>query len=187
MSVRRPAVALSALLLALTACSGDDAGEAGDPAENGTHGGDHGGDAMSMNDPDATPADEAEGEVAEGQFIVLDTAPPDSDFVAGQAFLAQASDGTTVTVRLTGLTPNTDYLAHLHALPCAQDNGGEHFAFDPDGPEVPPNEVHLAFTSDDFGDGEATVTNPEQVGDDAPSVVVHPADAMDNRLACADF
>lgn len=170
------------LLVSLAACTGgsDDDGADSD-------GMDHGDMSTSMNDPDATPADQAEGETAEGTFVLLDTAPPDSDFVAGDAFLAQNDDGTTVTIRLTGLAPNTEYMAHLHEKPCNEENGGEHFAFDPDGPETPPNEVHLAFTSDDFGAGEATVTNDNRVEDGARSVVVHPADAMDNRLACADL
>ncbi len=31
------------------------------------------------------------------------------------------------------------------------------------------------------------MTNKEEDDDDAPAIVVHPADAMDNRLECADF
>ncbi|MBU1801082.1 MAG: superoxide dismutase family protein, partial [Actinobacteria bacterium] len=64
---------------------------------------------------------------------------------------------------------------------------GPHFKFDLEGSDVPPNEIHLGFTSSADGSGEATITSDEQVGDGAPAVVVHPADAMDNRLACADF
>ena len=142
----------------------------------------------SMNEPDATPADEVRrADLSAGEFTVLDTAPPGSDAVAGTAWVAQNKKGTTVTVRLTGLEPGETYAAHLHAETCEVDDGGPHFAFDPDGPEVPPNEVHLGFTASDDGTGEATVTNDREVGDAAPAVVVHPADSMDNRLACADL
>jgi len=145
-------------------------------------------DMASMNEPDATPADEVRGaELSAGEFQVLDTAPPGSDEVAGTAWVAQNRKGTTVTVRLTGLEPGEVYASHLHAQTCETDDGGPHFAFEEGGPEVPPNEVHLGFTADDDGTGEATVTNDREVGDRAPAVVVHPADAQDNRLACADL
>ncbi len=144
-------------------------------------------DMSDMNNADATPADEVDGEVARGAFTLLDTAPPGSDGVAGDAWLAQNDDGTTVTIRMDGLQDGVDYVAHLHAQACSVDNGGAHFAFDPDGGEEPPNEVHLGFTATSDGTGEATVTNDRRVEDLAPSIVVHPADSMDNRMACADF
>lgn len=171
-----------ALVLALTACSGSDQSDAA-AADDGMAGM----DMSAMNEPDATPADKVDGDVRSGQFTVLDTAPPGSDEVAGDAYLAQDDAGTTVTIRMIGLEPGTEYVAHLHAQRCEDDDGGDHFRFDPDGEEVPPNEVHLGFTATEQGTGQATVTNDRQVGDDAPAVVVHPADAMDNRLACADF
>ncbi len=179
---RLPAALASLILLGALAGCGDDDSQTAEKASDM-----EGTEMSTMNDPDATPADEVDGDVAEGTFTVLDTAPPGSEDVAGQAWLAQNDDGTTVTIRLTGLEPGVDYVSHLHAQTCAEDNGGEHFAFDPDGVETPPNEIHLAFTADDEGTGTATVTNDQRVGDAAPAVVVHPADAMDNRLACADF
>ena len=141
----------------------------------------------AMNQPDATPADEVDGDVTSGRFVVLDTAPPGSDAVTGRAWVAQDGAGTTVTVRLRGLEPDTRYVGHLHAQSCTEERGGDHFAFDPEGKASPPNEVHLGFTSTAEGSGTATVTNDRRVGDRAPAIVVHPADAMDNRLACADL
>ncbi|CAN5205276.1 hypothetical protein BH09ACT12_BH09ACT12_00280 [soil metagenome] len=182
MHLRRVTTSLAALsLLCATAACGDDEPEADDTTDGAGMSG------MVMNDPEATPADEVDGDVATGTFSVLDTAPPGSEGVAGQAWLAQNDDGTTVTIRLTGLVPDTAYVSHLHAQTCADDDGGPHFTFDPAGGDDPPNEVHLAFTSTEDGVGEATITNDGQVGDRAPAIVVHPADAMDNRLACADF
>lgn len=172
MNLRRAATTLAALSLVLAgaACGDDDQM-----------------DGMSMGDPDATPADQLEGNVGTGEFAVLDTAPPGSEGAAGQAWIAMHDEGTTVTIRMTGLAADTAYMAHLHAEACAVDNGGPHFKFLLDGSDMPPNEVHLAFTSDDEGAGEVTVTNDQQVGRSAPSIVVHPAGSMDNRLACADF
>ncbi len=189
MRLRRLSVTAGALVLAaaLAACGEDETSE--DPAAGMDPSMSDSGmaDMPMMNDPDATPADQVDGEVRSGEFVVLDTAPPGSDDVTGEAWLAQGDAGTTVTIRLTGLEPGTTYTGHLHAAACEEDNGGDHFRFDPDGSELPPNEVHLGFTADDAGAGEATITNDAQVGDGAPSVVVHPQDAMDNRLACADL
>ena len=145
-------------------------------------------DLSELNEPDATPANELAGaDLESGLFRLLDTAPPNSEAVSGQAWLAQDESGTTVTVRLRGLVPGDTYMAHLHEQPCGRDAGGDHFAFDADGPEVPPNEVHLGFVASSEGTGVATVTNDQRVGDGAQAIVVHPAAAMDNRLACADF
>lgn len=144
-------------------------------------------DMSTLNEPAATTADQVDGEREEGTFVLLETAPPGSGDVAGEAYLAQTDDGTTVTIRLTGLQAGVDYVSHLHAQTCEDDDGGDHFAFDPDGEPVPPNEVHLGFTADADGTGEATVTNDQRVEDMAPAIVVHPADTVDNRLVCADF
>ncbi|GAA1102941.1 hypothetical protein GCM10009668_21990 [Nocardioides dubius] len=177
--------------LSLTACGSDDDGDTSDEHAGSDHsassdGEDHSGHVM--NEPDATPANElTDADLREGTFTLLDTAPPGSDAVAGDVWVAENSDGTTVTVALTGLAADTDYMLHLHDAKCEVDNGGGHFAFDPAGSDQPPNEVHLAFTSDANGAGTATVTNPQKVGDAAKSIVVHPAELMDNRLACANF
>lgn len=189
MRIGRAGAALTsaALVLALAACGGEDdsAGTAG--MDDMDHSGmDHSG--HMMNEPDATRADEIQGaDLRMGEYAVLDTAPPGVDDVDGMVWVAQDDSGTTVTTELSGLEPGTDYMLHLHDQACSVDSGGEHFRFDPDGAEVPPNEIHLAFTADEDGTGEATVTNDRRVEDGARSIVIHPADAMDNRLACADF
>ncbi|GAA1906839.1 hypothetical protein GCM10009737_04540 [Nocardioides lentus] len=184
---RRAAVTLTGLLtttLLLAGCGGDDADTADGGAEAGAA--DHSSmDVMAMNDPDATPAYDVDG-AAEGAFTVLDSAPPGSEDVAGEAWLAQ-DGGTTVSVELSGLEPGATYMAHLHAEPCGTDDGGPHFQFEVGGEEVPPNEVHLGLEADDEGNATATTTNDREVGDGAPSIVVHPTDLPDNRLVCADF
>jgi hypothetical protein len=144
-------------------------------------------EGMNMGDPSATPADKVPGaQLRTAALKLLDTRPPGMDSAAGTAWLATHRGGTTVTVRMTGLMPGEKYMTHLHALPCAQDNGGEHFRFDPKGSDKPPNEVHLAFTADQAGQGYMTANN-DRAADAAKSIVVHPAEATDNRLACADF
>ncbi|WP_416956033.1 superoxide dismutase family protein [Streptomyces sp. Agncl-13] len=143
---------------------------------------------MSYGDPKATPAYKVSGaSVVKGAFKLLDTRPPGMDDVKGTAWLAQGSKGTTVTVSLTGLKPGHHYMAHLHAQHCSAADGGEHFQFTKGGPAKPPNEVWLTFTADKSGMGMTTVNNAKKTGKGAVALVVHPMEAMDNRIACADF
>lgn len=146
------------------------------------------GQSMDMGDPSATPANKVpDAKVKKGEFTLLATRPPGSDGVKGTAWLAQSSRGTTVTVSMTGLKAGAHYMAHLHAKHCSDGNGGPHFQFVPGGPVAPPNEVHLMLMPDASGKATTTATNDRKTGDGAVAVVVHPYEAQDNRLACADF
>ncbi|MFG2309700.1 superoxide dismutase family protein [Streptomyces sp. NPDC048566] len=143
---------------------------------------------MKYGDPSATPAYRVAGaSVVKGAFELLDTRPPGMDDAKGTAWLGQGDGGTTVTVSLSGLKPGHHYMAHLHSSHCSADNGGEHFRFDKGGAAKPPNEVWLTFTADKSGKGTTTVTNEKKTGKGAVALVVHPMEAMDNRIACADF
>ncbi|MEI5527672.1 superoxide dismutase family protein [Streptomyces brasiliscabiei] len=143
---------------------------------------------MAMGDPSATPADKIpDADVVKGAFELLDTRPPGMDDVKGSAWLAQDPKGTTVTVSLSGLKPGATYMSHLHAQSCSAKNGGDHFQFEKGGATTPPNEVHLMFTADKSGMGMTTVNNDRKTGEDAKAIVVHPSEAQDNRIACADF
>jgi hypothetical protein len=142
---------------------------------------------MSMGAPSATPAAQVAGaRLRTSPFTLLNTRPPGLDNATGTAWLATHPGGTTVTVEMMGLKPGDTYPAHLHAQPCSQNNGGPHFKFDPQGPAMPPNEVHLTLTADQGGHAFMTVTN-QQAADGATSIVVHSAINPDNRIACADF
>lgn len=144
--------------------------------------------AMNMGDPSATPADEvADAALARGDFTLLDTRPVGFDDAAGTAWIARHGGGTTVTVELRGLEPEVDYISHVHADSCANDNGGDHYQFDIGGSELPPNEIHLAFTADADGNGFMTAENDQIAGLDAVALVVHPAELIDNKIACVDF
>ncbi len=144
-------------------------------------------DEMNMGDPDATPAAETDYDsLAAGTFELLETRPENHDDVAGTVEMARHADGTTVTVELTGLVGGEDYISHVHDGPCSE-SGGDHYKFDPNGSDLPPNEIHLAFTAGDDGSGFMTAENHEVAGDDAISLVVHPAELLDNKIACAEF
>ena len=89
--IRRPAHRRASpplCVLGTTGCGSDDTGtDAGADDRHGDAG-------MTMNDPDATPADEVDGDVDTGTFTVLDTAPPGSD-----ASPARPGSPRTTTVR----------------------------------------------------------------------------------------
>ena len=51
---------------------------------------------------------------------------------------------------------------------------------------MPPNEIHLAFTSQEDGSGFMTVENPHQAGAEARSIIVHQMED-DLKLLCADL
>ncbi|TDC91188.1 superoxide dismutase family protein [Saccharopolyspora aridisoli] len=171
----------------LSACGG------GSSEDHSTHmqhgGGDHAGGGMQMNmgDANATPAKDVQGaQLRTNAFTLLPTRAPGTDQAAGTAWLAIHPGGTTVTLEMTGLAPNGKYMAHVHAKPCAEEAGGEHFKFDPAGSEMPPNEIHLAFTADATGRGFMTAEN-DKPAEAAKSLVVHPAEFTDNRIACANL
>lgn len=144
-------------------------------------------DGMNMGDASATRADEVVGAaLATGELMLLDTRPQGFDDVAGTAWIARHSAGTTVTVEVQGLLPDADYISHLHADVCAN-SGGDHYQFEIGGSDMPPNEIHLAFTSDADGNGFMTAENHEIAGLDAVAFVVHPVNLIDNKIACLDF
>ncbi len=188
MPTRFRSIALVAAMgLALAACGSDGSDGAMSDGEMPHGEMPHGERPMNMGDPNATRAsDVADAEIATGSFELLDTRPEGYDEVTGTATIARSDDGTTITVELTGLQPGEDYISHLHDGPC-RDRGGDHYQFDPEGMDTPPNEIHLAFTSDAEGNGSMTAENDQKAGPEGESVVVHPVDLIDNKIACAQF
>ncbi len=142
---------------------------------------------MTMGDATATAAaDVRNAELSSGVFELLESAPQGYENVAGNADLARHESGTTVTIELEGLPPNTEFISHLHSGSCSE-AGGPHFMFDTTGPAMPPNEIHLAFASDASGRGFMTAENSRTVGTDARSIVVHPVRSTSAKIACAEF
>ncbi|HEV2727978.1 MAG TPA: hypothetical protein VGV34_06765, partial [Solirubrobacterales bacterium] len=110
-----------------------------------------------------------------GEFAAVAEAPAGDFQVAGKAELERVDGGTVVSISVSGLEPNTRYVAHLHTGGCDQaDPGGPHFQFEKGGSEEPPNEIHLRFTSDAAGKAEATASSKREVPPgEAGSVVIH--------------
>ncbi|HWT89777.1 MAG TPA: hypothetical protein VN179_01555 [Solirubrobacterales bacterium] len=149
--VRKLTVALFVLVaaVALVACGG------GDDSTTGTAG--------------------EESQAVRGKFAAVADAPAAASKVTGEAELERTNGGTTVSISVSGLEPKTPYIAHLHTGGCGQaEPGGPHFQFQKGGSEEPPNEIHLRFTSDAAGEGEATASSKREVPPgEAGSVVLH--------------
>jgi Cu-Zn family superoxide dismutase len=116
-------------------------------------------------------------DVVSGQLEPVPGVSADYQEVAGEASLERADGKTTVSLKATGLEPKTGYEAHLHTQGCDQsDPGGPHFKFDPAGGDEPPNEIHLEFSTNAAGAGDATAASKREVPvGEAGSVVLHEA------------
>ncbi|MBK8010103.1 MAG: hypothetical protein IPK13_02050 [Deltaproteobacteria bacterium] len=122
---------------------------------------------------------------AEGAFIEL-TAGAGSG-IAGTATLRRRSSmGTDVTVSLTGLSPNTTYPAHVHALPCAENEAGGHYFIDPAAPAGAANEIWPIVSSDANGVGSGKAYVSHVARPDAASIVVHDP-VTKAKLVCVDL
>lgn len=130
-------------------------------------------------------SDEAE---ISGEFAPVADAPPAYSEVAGEAEIERSGGGTTVSLEATGLEPKTAYVAHLHTGGCDQaDPGGPHFQFEKGGSEEPPNEIHLEFTTDAAGEGEAEASSKREVpAGEAGSVVIHLAGESHHEMTAYD-
>lgn len=133
----------------------------------------------------AACGDDSEEEVLSSEFALVADAPDGYEAVAGEATLDRSEDGTEASIELSGLEPDTEYVAHVHAAGCDQaDPGGPHFKFDPNGPDEPPNEIHFSFTSNAEGEGSAEASSDRRIPDgDAGSIVVHAAEPEEDGEA----
>ncbi|HEX3240318.1 MAG TPA: hypothetical protein VHR18_09305 [Solirubrobacterales bacterium] len=110
-----------------------------------------------------------------GTFELLPEAPAGYENLSGEAELTRVDGETTTAISLDGLEPDTEYMAHLHTGGCTgSDPGGPHFKFDAAGSDEPPNEIHLSFTSNGDGSGDAEASSDQEVpAGEAGSVVLH--------------
>jgi hypothetical protein len=133
--------------------------------------------ACGSSDSGTTEASGEESTPVSGQFAPVADAPASDSKVDGEAELTRSGGGTNVSITVTGLEPKTEYIAHLHTGGCGQsDPGGPHFQFKQGGSEEPPNEIHLEFTSNAAGEGEAEASSKREVPvGEAGSVVIHSA------------
>jgi hypothetical protein len=134
----------------------------------------------------STTSSESE-EIVSGELTALADVPPGYANVTGEAELSRGAKGSTMRLSVSGLEPETAYIAHLHTGGCAQpDPGGPHFQFEPGGSEEPPNEIHLELTSDAAGEATVQTRSKRQVPvGEAGSIVLH-VDESHSEMATFD-
>lgn len=131
--------------------------------------------ACGSGDDSTTETGGEENAMVSGEFVTLAEEPAADFQITGEAELERSNGGTVLSLDVSGLKPKSRYMAHLHTGGCDQaDPGGPHFQFEKGGSEDPPNELHLQFTSDAAGDGQATTSSKREVpSGEAGSVVLH--------------
>lgn len=122
-----------------------------------------------------------------GAFMPTEVGLTRNRIVRGSGTIDRAvNGGTTFSVNVTGLAPNTSYMSHVHNRPCAM-GGGLHYKVDESvTTAVALNEIWLTLNSDATGAAMASVTAPHIARPDAVAIVIHdPSDAA--KLACVDL
>ncbi len=71
-----------------------------------------------------------------GEFANVTTAPQGTPTIGGKAAMVVTTKATTTSLAVTGLDPNTVYVADVHDKACFL-GSGERFLFDPAGPKAP--------------------------------------------------
>lgn len=110
------------------------------------------------------------------------------DQLTGQAGIIREETGyTSVLVFVSGLNPDAEYGAHVHAKRCNVEGGGPHYQIDTMVMDVmEENEIWPTVQTNTDGDGVGYVRMNHYARDDAYSVVIHETGAVE-RIACADL
>lgn len=131
--------------------------------------------------PSASPSAEPLSGTFSGGFHNVDNPPEGTGDITGTAKMEVDDDRTKVSVDVQGLAGKAVYVAHVHNDACAAaDPGGAHYKFDPNGGDMPPNEIHLTLDNKD-GHGTAEAQNDDQATSSARSVVIHLKRSAEDR------
>ncbi len=121
----------------------------------------------------------------EGEFSAFAAADGTEDGVAGAVMMVVADDGTQIQVELSGLDPEGEYSAHVHAMSCAIAEADGHYKIDPSETDtVAENELWPEVSPDADGAVSSELESEHVARGDALSVVVHRAG---NKVLCADL
>lgn len=125
---------------------------------------------------------------ASGTFSSFAAATEADETIAGTAAMT-VDLSTDVTLDVTGLDPEAEYMAHVHALPCSVMEAGDHYKIDPSIEETSEdNELWPNLVPDETGAAEAMYRNQHEARFDAQSVVIHRVDGDTAlKVACADL
>ncbi|MCB0164287.1 MAG: superoxide dismutase family protein [Anaerolineae bacterium] len=125
-------------------------------------------------------------QVTRGQMVTYADGLEKGYDISGMVTMVRSAEGhTSVTLRVQGLTPNTNYAVHVHNQACRVEAGGSHYQHDINGAADEVNEIWPAITTNSGGYGYSKTVNDFVARPEARSVVIHDTDK--SRLACADL
>lgn len=125
---------------------------------------------------------------SKGTFNSFADSEDDDEALEGSVELVASDEGTELSYEIEGFSEDTEYMAHVHALPCNVSDAGGHYKQDPTVTETNANnEIWLDLGSTDDGEAADSVTSDHRARLDAQSVVLHRAVDEDTTLkvACA--
>lgn len=104
--------------------------------------------------------------------------------IDGRALIRRFQGRTQVSVQVSGLTPDTQYMGHVHDLPCDTNNGGGHYKINPSiDTAQESNEIWFSFQADSAGYAIDENTVGHVARPEAQAIVIHDVDGA--RIACA--
>jgi Cu/Zn superoxide dismutase len=174
--------ALAALTLACEPPANNDAGPQDDDA--GASDQDAGDEPQPLFD--AGPPPEGQDWIAGGAFTAYPAFAGQGLY--GSALIVRDGNGTKVSVQLSGVTANGQYMGHVHAYPCDVNNAGGHYKKDPTvEAAVAGNEIWMTISADANGEGWIEVTTEHVARPDGMSVVIHDTPNDNAKMVCADL
>lgn len=106
--------------------------------------------------------------------------------ISGQATMVRSAAGyTTVTIRVHGLAPNTNYEVHIHNQACRNAAGGGFYQHNSGNVALTGGQIGSTLITNRGGHGYSQIVSDFVARTEARSVVIHDANNM--RLACADL
>ena len=115
--------------------------------------------------------------------------------VEAKASLIREPDSGIITVEISGLTPNKEYPAYVHTLPCAENAGNKYQNMTAvenkgltksigNGGEA---EINLTFTTDAAGKAKNSSETGFYINESAASLVISEESDPGEKLICIDF
>jgi hypothetical protein len=126
---------------------------------------------------------------AKGTFNGFAQSEDQDETIDGSVELEASEEGTELSYDISGFEEDsTEYMAHVHALPCNVMDAGGHYKLDPTVVDtVEANELWLDLGSTEDGEAADSIASEHRVRLDAQSVVIHRVVDEDTTLkvACA--
>ena len=124
-----------------------------------------------------------------GTFNSFAQSEDEDETIDGSVELVASEEGTELSYEISGFAEDTtEYMAHVHALPCSVTDAGGHYKLDPTIAEtVEANELWLDLGSTEDGEAADSITSEHRARLDAQSVVIHRMVDDDTvlKVACA--